>query len=136
MTRRGVVRWAGRAFARRPVTVVCCRDHRGACCVEVEVIVRGTWSDEVVYRWVTGASWGDCVRKLEEHFMFEEIVEDLRFSAQLVPFEQAERCLLRVLEGAPRRDVTTTAHLRLVQRAQDAITHETRDYLRAVLRQR
>lgn len=117
----------------RPLVLRLYRE-RGECAVELEITPNGgsTWK---VFRYATGATWGACVRKLEEFFMFAEPSIWVGFIAQLLPHEQPERCALRVLAGEPRRDVVL-ANRRAAGGPLPDLRAQPRDFLRAVLRER
>ena len=94
MTRRGVVRWAARAFRKGAVVRLSSAPGSGACVVELEVIVSRGYR---MVRWTTGHSWGECVRKLEAHFLFGE--DGFSFRSQILVHERKDEFALRALGG-------------------------------------
>ena len=98
MTRRGVHRWATRAFCRGTIAKTFRSAQTNRCCVELRVPTRlGTH----LLRWTQGASWGECVRRIEEHFLFREAPpEAWGFQSQLLVHERKDEIALRLLGGA------------------------------------
>lgn len=108
MTRRGVHRWAARAFCPG-VKVNVLRSPSGRCCVELWLPTTAGHAGGGVVRWAEGASWGECVRTFEEYYLFAEAPRaEWCFQSQLVVHERRDEVTLRVLGGAgPPRTVKT-----------------------------
>ena len=97
MTRRGVVRWAARAFREGTVVKLSSAPGSGACVVELELPTRDDYLSLRMVRWTTGHSWGECVRKLEAHFLFGE--DGFSFRSQILVHERKDEFALRALGG-------------------------------------
>jgi hypothetical protein len=112
MTRRGVVRWAARAFLVRPITVE--MEHYHGDCV-VTVGFRGlelAGGGDMAYAY--GKTWGDCVRKLEAAYLSLHALESAPcpwFRSQILVHEHPTMLTMRALAGGtlkwarPRSDM-------------------------------